>query len=244
MNLGQISYNKTFAISFYQQVMGIRELTNMHPHHATEMIAIRLNDSIDIVRTEAQISYPHVNKELPFDFLNILEKPFSKWAQLNIYYFIKIHELPVPSFHTWLNSGNPNVVNFCLLMINLFQQQENSSHIVGKLQDPIETIRTLAIKTCGDLHIFESKAIMKDLFQTETLHNKIEITKAYRNFGDESDIPFLAGIVRSDVVSLRLEACLSLFSLGESGRIHLIDLNHSMNNILDPYIAHIQDPRN
>jgi hypothetical protein len=244
MNLGKISYNKTFAISFYKQVEGIRELTNMHPYHATEMIAIRLNDSNDIVRTEAQICYPHVNKELPFDFLNILEKPFSKWAQLNIYYFIKIHELPVPSFHTWLNSNNQNVVNFCLQMINHFQQQENSSHIVEKLVDPNDTIRTQAIKTCGDLHIFESKDVMRNFFSTETLQNKIEITKAYRNLGDESDIPFLTEIVRSDIVSLRLEACLTILSLGESGRSHLDELNHSMNNTLDPYIAHIQDPRN
>ncbi|MEI7829469.1 MAG: HEAT repeat domain-containing protein [Prolixibacteraceae bacterium] len=244
MNLGKISYDKTFAISFYKQVEGIRELTNMHPYHATEMIAIRLNDSNDIVRTEAQICYPHVNTELPLDFLNILEKPFSRWAQLNIYYFIKIHELPVPSFHSWLNSSNPNVVNFCLLMINLFQQQENSSYIVEKLQDPNESIRTQAIKTCGDLHLFESKEFMRKQFHKETLQNKIEITKAYRNFGDESDIPFLTEIVRSDVVSLRLEACLSLFSLGEAGRIHLNELNHSMNNTLNPYIAHIQDSRN
>jgi hypothetical protein len=244
MNLGKISYNKTFAISFYKQVEGIRELTNMHPYHATEMIAVRLNDSNDIVRTEAQICYPHVNKELPFDFLNILEKPFSRWAQLNIYYFIKIHELPVPSFHTWLNSNNQNVVNFCLQMINHFQQQENSSHIVEKLHDPNETIRTQAIRTCGDLHIFESKEIMRKLFQTETLQNKIEITKAYRNFGDESDIPFLTEIVRSDIVSLKLVACLTILSLGEPGRNHLDYLNRSMNNTLDPYIAHIQDSRN
>ncbi len=244
MNLGKISFDKTFALSFYKQVMGIRELTNMHPKHVAEMIAIRLNDSNDIVRTEAQICYPHVNKEFPFDFLNILEKPFSKWAQLNIYYFIKIHELPVPSFHTWLNSGNPNVVNFCLLMIDLFQQQENSSHIVEKLQDPNETIRNQAIRACGDLHLFESKVFMGKLFQTETLQNKIEIAKAYRNLGDDSDISFLAEIVRSNVVSLRLEGCLSLLSLGESGKNHLNELNHLMNNTLDPFIAHIQDSRN
>lgn len=244
MDLGRISYNKTFAISFYQQVKGIRELTNMHPYHATEIIASHLNDPNDIVRTEAQICYPHVNKEAPFDFLDILEKPFSQWAQLNIYYFIKIHEMAVPSFDKWLKSNHPNVVRFCILMIALFQQQENSSEVIRLLHDPREEIRRQAIKTCGVLQLFESKEALKEIFQTETHTNQLEITITFQHIGDETDIPFLEAIVRSEKVSLRLEACHTLYNLSENGRNHLEDLNQSMNFVLSPYIAHIKDPRN
>ncbi|MEK7719746.1 MAG: hypothetical protein AAB347_09075 [Bacteroidota bacterium] len=84
MNLSKISYDKTYSMSFYEQVKGLRELTNMKHHQSIEMIVAKLNDPNDIVRTEAQICYPYVNPETPFDFLGILEKPFSKWAQLNI----------------------------------------------------------------------------------------------------------------------------------------------------------------
>jgi len=244
MDLGRISYNKTFAISFYRQVKGIRELANLHPYHATEMIISRLNDPNEIVRAEARICYPQINTESPFDFLSLLETPFSQWAQLNIYYFIKIHELPVPSFDKWLHSKHPNVVNFCIQMILLFQQHENSSHVILLLQSPNEVTRNMIIRTCGELHLIESKNELKEIYLTDTLKNKLEITKVFLSIGDDKDIPFLEDIVRNEIISLRLEACRTLYNLSETGRDHLESVNQSMNFVLSPYIAHIKDFRN
>jgi hypothetical protein len=244
LDLGRISYNKTFSVSFYQQVIGIRELANMHPYHATEMIASRLNDPNEIVRTEAQICYPHVNQEFPFEFLSVLNKPFSRWAQLNIYYFIKIHEMPVPSFKKWLRSDHTNVVNFCILMIALFQQHENSDEIILMLKNPRETIRLEAIRACRELHLLESRQEMKETFPTETLKNQLEITRTFSNIGTEEDLPFLADIARSEDIPLRLEACRTLFQMSKRSRIYLDELNLSMNFALSDFIAHIKDPRN
>ena len=244
MNLSKISYNKIYSISFYEQVKGLRELTNMKHHQATEMIISKLNDPIDIVRTEAQICYPVANPESPFDFLGILEKPFSKWAQLNIYYLIKIHEMPVPSFDKWIDSTNPNVVNFCILMIDLFQQQENSEHIIRLLNASDETTRNMAICACGNLHLFDSKDVMKNNFQKETLKNQIEIAKMFNIIGDETDVPFVETIILSDLTALRLESVRTLYNMGEGGRDHLTSLNQSLNLKLSPYISHIQDIRN
>jgi len=208
------------------------------------MIALRLNDPNDIVRMEAQICYPYVNSQSPFDFLDLLEKPFSKWAQLNIYYFIKIHELPVPSFNRWLSSGNVNVVNFCILMSELFQQQENAEELIQKLNYPNENTRNLAISACGNLHLFESKIVMKNNFRTETQKNQVQIIKSLNNMGDETDIPFLEEIIRSNVIILQLEACRVLYNLSDAGRVHLEQLNHSLNDKLSVYIAHVKDTRN
>ena len=244
MNLGKISYDKTFAIFFYRQIQGIHELANMHPYHATEMIASRLNDPDDIVRTESQICYPHVNKESPFDFLSILEMPFSEWAQLNIYYYIKIHEMPVPSFDKWLGSGQINVVNFSILMITLFQQQENSEQLIQMLRIPNEKTRHLTIAACGELHLFDSKTILKDSFPTETAKNQLEIARVFQSIGDDTDIPFLESIVCSDSIPLRLEGCRTLYFLSENGKTHLERINSSLNDSLSPFIAHIKDPRN
>ena len=244
MNLSKISYNKIYSISFYEQVKGLRELTNMKHHQATEMIVSKLNDPIDIVRTEAQICYPIANPESPFDFLGILEKPFSKWAQLNIYYSIKIHEMPVPSFDKWIHSTNPNVVNFCILMIDLFQQQDNSEHIIRLLNTPDETTRNMAIAVCGNLHLFDSKEVLKINFETETLKNQIEITKVFNLIGDETDMAFIESIIQNESITLRLEAIRTLYNLGEIGKAHLSALNQSMNLLLLPYISQIQDNRN
>ncbi len=244
MELGKISYNKTFSLSFYQQVIGIRELANMHPSYATEMIASRLNDPNEIVRTEAQICYPQVNRESPFDFLDILEKPFSKWAQLNIYYFIKIHEMPVPSFDKWLKSDHQSVVNFCILMIALSQQQESSSEIILLLHSPHEATRFEAIRTCGELHLFECKQELKDGFQNESLRNQIEIMKVFYNIGDEGDFQFVESTLRIEDISLRLEACRTMINISPEGINRLAYSNETMNFILTPFIEHIKDPRN
>lgn len=252
MDLVKISYNKTFDISFYKQIKGIRELATMHPDSAIEMIALKLNDPDEIVRMEAQICYPNVNSESPFDFLDLLEKPFSKWAQLNIYYFIKIHELPVPSFNRWLTSGNVNVVNFCILMSELFQQQENSEQIILRLNHPNENTRNLAIHACGILHLFEGKVIMKNNFRTETQKNQLDIIKTLNYMGEETDIPFLEEIIRSKETSLQLEACRVMYDLSATGRDQLEKiknkfnsfLHHSMNEKLSLFISHIKDPRN
>ncbi len=244
MNLGKSSYDKTFAISFFEQVKGLRELTNMLPNQATEMIAARLNDTNDFVRSEAQICYPQVNKDFPFDFLSILDKPFSKWAQLNIYYYIKIHELPVPSFDKWITSSQPHVVSFCIQMISLFQQHENSAAIISLLQNPYEIIRFDAIRTCGELHIIDSKQLLKEIYKTETQKNKLEITRSFLQIGEESDIPFLEEIVRNEELSLRMEACRTIYNLSENSRNYLESLNQSMNFVLTSIIAHIKDPRN
>ena len=244
MNLSKISYDKTYAMSFYEQVKGLRELTNMKHHQAIEMIVAKLNDPNDIVRTEAQICYPVANPETPFDFLSILEKPFSKWAQLNIYYSIKIHEMPVPSFDKWINSNNTNVVNFCILMIDLFQQQDNSQDIIRLLNAQDETTRNLAISASGNLHLFDSKEVMKNNFRMETLKNQIEITKMFNIIGDETDITFIEQIIQCEIIALRLESVRTLYNLGEGGRAHLTALNQSMNFVLSPYISHIQDNRN
>jgi hypothetical protein len=224
--------------------MGIRELANMHPDQAVEMISSRLNDSNDIVRTEAQICYPYVNTENPFDFLSILEKPFSRWAQLNIYYYIKIHELPVPSFEKWLRSEHPSVVHFCILMIALFQQRENSEEIIRLVNDPNESIRMEAIRTCGELNLFESKPVLKAAFPDETLKNQLEIVKALRIIGDDSDLQFLEEIFQSQEKVLRLETCRTMYQLSETTRNYLAQLNQAMNFELNLYIAHIKDSRN
>jgi HEAT repeat protein len=129
-------------------------------------------------------------------------------------------------------------------MTELFQQQENADQIIQKLNYPNEITRNLAISACGNLHLFESKEILKNNFRNETLKNQVAIIKSLNNMGDESDIPFLEGIVRNNVISLQLEACRVLYHLSETGRDQLEKINLSMNDKLTAYISHIKDTRN
>ncbi|MEK7719747.1 MAG: hypothetical protein AAB347_09080 [Bacteroidota bacterium] len=129
-------------------------------------------------------------------------------------------------------------------MIDLFQQQENSQHIIGLLNATDETTRNMAISACGNLHLFESKEVVKNNFRFETVKNQIEITKIFNIIGDETDITFIEQIIQCEIIALRLESVRTLYNLVEGGRAHLIALNESMNFVLSPYISHIQDNRN
>jgi hypothetical protein len=129
-------------------------------------------------------------------------------------------------------------------MIALFQQHENSPQVIMMLQSVNEETRNQAIKTCGELRIIESKEMLKSIFPSETVNNQLEITKVFLPIGDETDITFLAGIARSEIIPLRLEACRTLYNLNEAGQSSLEELNALMNFALEPFIEHIKDPRN
>ena len=72
----------------------------------------------------------------------------------------------------------------------------------------------------------------------------MEIIKALKNIGDEQDFKFLELIVQFGTVSERIEACRSLYFVSDAGKERLVELNKKMDLELEPYVAHVTDPRN
>lgn len=229
---------------FYLKVIGIRKLSHLYPEGAKEIVAGLLNHPDDIIREEAQSAYVRVNPEDPFGFLKILEKPFTRWAQISAFYIFKLHQLQIVSFGKYLESTNKNVRNFSLRMVIFFQQLENTNDIILLLDSPLEMTRGLAIKAVNDLRIYNGKIKLRENFESETQKNKIEIIKALRNIGDEGDFDFLETIIKADNITLKTEACRSLYFMNEMGKERLLNLNNKITNGLELYIAHVTDPRN
>jgi hypothetical protein len=203
-----------------------------------------INNSNDHVRSEAQTAYIRLNPDKPFRFFKILTKAFSPWTQLSAFYLLRLHQLPVPSFADYLYSKHHTVRNFSLKMIIYFQQLENISEVYKMLESKMELTRFLSYRAINDLRLYDSRLLLKNKFRDETNKNKIEIVRAFKNIGTSEDFDFLEIIIKSESVSLKLEACRSMYFLSTEGKERLLKLNLESNVNLDEFIAHITDPRN
>jgi hypothetical protein len=235
---------KTNSISFYRQIVGLRELTNLYPSGALPVIEVHLNDDNDELRAEAQTSYVRLDYEEPFSFMKNLVKPFTRWTQLTAFYIFKLHKLPEPDFAEYLQSELYSVQNFSLRLITYFQQKEKAEDIIKLLDAKIEQTRFLAIKAIYELRIQEAKPFVKERFEKETYLNQLEIVKAFLHFGDVEDFDFLEKIIRGKDISLKIEACRSMYFMNSLGMNNLLRLNQEKELNLDPYIAHINESRN
>ena len=244
LELHKDARKKAKSSFYYDQVQGIRELTNLYPKGAFAVVRYFINAPNDLVRSEAQSSYVRLYPDKPFDFFRTLTSPFTRWTQLSTFHFFRLHQLPVPSFVEYLDSKNPNVRNFCLRMIIFFQQVENATEIFEFLNNPLETTRFLSIRAINDLRLYDGKELIKNIYPKETEKNKLEIIKALKNIGNSDDFDFLETIIRSGFVTLKTEACRSLYFMNAEGRERLILLIQDTEMEIGKYLDHITDPRN
>lgn len=244
LGLNNDSLKLARSIHNYKKVQGIMELINLYPEGAKGMINKLINDPNDYVRAEAQIAYVRLNMDRPFDFFYQLEKPFTKWTQLSVFYLIRLNQLPVPSFAQFLNSEHSNIRNFSLMMITFFQQLEDVSEVIKMLESKMDQTRYLAYKAINDLRLYESRELIKMRFENENYKNKLEIIKALRNIGEDDDYDFLKDIISTGSVSLKLEACRSIYFMSQKSRERIEQEMSELQPEIDLLLAHITDPRN
>jgi hypothetical protein len=129
-------------------------------------------------------------------------------------------------------------------MITYFQQKENAKEIIKMLDAKRELTRLLAIKAINELTIQSAKPFLKERYDKETLNNKQEIVKTMTHIGETEDFGFLEKIIRGNNVTLKIEACRSMYFMNNLGAERLLLLNRETELNLEPYIAHIYDLRN
>lgn len=244
LDLHKDALKSTKSSFYYNKIQGMRELTNLYPKVAEKIIQQYINDSNDLVRAEAQTSYIRLHPDKPFDFFRSLTSPFTRWTQLTAFYLFRLHQLPIPSFAQYMNSENRNVRNFCLRMITYFQQLENANEIYKMLESQLELTRYLSIHAINELRFSHGKDLIKKMYPVETPKNRIEIIRALINIGNAEDFDFLESIIHSDSVTLKTEACRSLYFMSKAGRERLIFLKQETDLKIEQYIEHITDPRN
>ncbi len=244
LGLHQDSLAAANSFDNYRKVRGIMELTHLYPEGAKGIISNLINAPNDYVRSESQIAYIQLNNEKPFSFFYTLEKPFTKWTQLSAFNLIRMHQLPVPTFTHFLLFKHYNIRNFSLRMITYFQQLENIPLIIGMVETELDDTRFLAYKAINDLRLYDSRELIKGKFESEPEKNKLEIIKAFRNIGSVEDFDFLEAIMKSGTISMKTEACRSMYYMSHEGREKLLATNSSVIPEIQLLIAHVTDSRN
>lgn len=244
LNLQKDSFKRINSIFYFKKVKGLHELTYLYPEGALKVLPDLLNHSNESMCSEAQKAYILLHPDHPFDFLLTLKKPFSRWTQLSAFYLLRLPQLQIPSFSKYLRSNHYGVQIFCLQMINYFQQLENISLIFNLLDSQRELTRFLAYKAINNLRLSDGRVLIKKEYRDETEKNKKEIVKALRNIGTDEDIDFLEIIFRSESISLRIEACRTMYYMSSESRERLLNVSEKAVPELDLYIAHVTDKRN
>lgn len=244
LGLQNDSLKAAHSSRIFTKIQGIIELTHLYPEGAKYIVRDLINAKNDYIRSEAQIAFIRLNTEEPFKFFENLTKPFTRWTQISAFNLIRIYQLPVPSFAEHLERKHINIRNFSLRMIVYFQQLENISGIIRMVESERELTRFLSYVAINNLRIYEGRVLIKNKYWEEEQKNKIEIIKAFRNIGIEDDLEFLEKIILTEPVTLKTEACRSLYFMNQSGKDKLDQMKTNSVQGIEQLIAHVTDPRN
>ncbi len=244
--LGLQNDSLKLANSYYnhKKVRGIIELIHLYPEGAKDIVKTLINDPNDYVRAEAQTAYIRLHQDTPFNFFYNLERPFTRWTQLSAFNLIRLHQLPVPSFGQFLDFKHFNIKNFSLRMIIFFQQLESTPEVIKMVENEMEQTRFLAYRAINDLRLYDSHEMIKSKYEEETLKNKLEIIKAFKNIGIKEDFEFLEGIMKTETMSFKTEACRSMYYMSSESREKLMQLDKNLIPEIELLISHVTDPRN
>lgn len=244
LNLNADSKAKAMSRKWHIKIKGFRELAFMNVKDANEEILRCLDSNNDILRMEAQLALVRLNDDDRFSFLDHLQRPFTKWEQMNVHEMIVSHNLEIPDFDRWLVSGNKTVVIFALKMIRVFKQKRSWEKISEQLDCDDHEIRKTAITVLGELRIKQSVSNLKKHYKYEVYENQLEILIALGKIADESVIGFLLKVIdKEDDVQLQIEAAKALRDMGKNGENALQKLMMSDYKNYKIIIKHVLDKR-
>ncbi len=231
---------------WYITAKGMRELALMNVRESQTNLSEFLNHKNDILRMEARISIMKLSTENPLSFLSKIKEPLSAWDQANIYSMLtKMPEQTIPDFSNWLNSTNKSVVQFCILMIGAFRQQDSMNVLIHMLDHEDEVVRLSVIKALRELNAYASESKLVIMYPLETEDVQFEIVKTLEAVGKESSATLMEKILRQPVKnhSISIQAVKTFLATAQDAKQRLDHLLESSNPQLKLIVQHAQDKR-
>ena len=187
---------------WHRKIRGIKEICALSLPNQRDLILKYANSKFDILRMEAQTALVDLSRfdedPKPFEFLDTLEVPFSRWEQIALYQVMLDRDIPPPDFLNWLFSDNPSVILFCLRMIREYKQVHNAEWIKNLAWHDDEEVRRLAYEVMGDLKMVPELKEVRKLFKDETIHNQRELIRSMRKSSDPTFFNFLKKVIDSE----------------------------------------------
>jgi hypothetical protein len=246
LGLHRDSLEKTKNRRWYIAAKGMRELALMNVKESNANLVNFLNHKNDILRMEARISIMKLSHEDPLSFLSIIKEPLSPWDQANIFSMLsKMPEKMVPDFSNWLNSPNKTVVQFCILMIGAFRQQDSSGILIHMLDHEDEKVRLAVIKALGELNAYAAEPKLILMYPLESEEIQLEIVKTLEAVGKENSASLMEKILRQPVknYTISIQAVKTFLANADGAKQRLDHLLESSNPQLQLIVQHAQDKR-
>jgi len=246
LGLHKDSIEKTRNRRWYLAAKGMRELALMNVKESQADLNSYLNHKNDILRMEARIAIMKLSAEEPLSFLSKIKEPLSAWDQANIYAMLaKMPEQMIPDFSIWLNSSNKSVVQFCILMIGAFRQQDSVGVLIHLLDHEDEVVRLAVIKALGELNAYSSEEKLVNMYPLETEDIQMEIVKTLEAVGKENAAHLMEKILRQPVKNhtISIQAVKTFLATAKEGKQKLEHLLESSNPQLRLIVQHAQDKR-
>ena len=161
-----------------------------------------------------------------------------------IYDIIIRNSIKHPYFPDYLHTENESVIDFCLKMIGVFEQEEAFSGILHFLENNNYNIRSQAIKTFGELGNKDAIPFLVELYYKEDKYNRIEIIKSLSKIEDNNSGDFLMNLLYGADNHIRMEAAKALIQSGNFKEVivnEIIEKKHDLE--LQSIINHIKDKR-
>ncbi|MEY3679355.1 MAG: hypothetical protein RI924_1496, partial [Bacteroidota bacterium] len=224
------------------KIRGIIDAAQLELEQFSPQIKKLLHHRSSELRIEAQAAYIILNKAHGFDFLDEVKEPIQDWHQLVLLDLIKrLNTNELPLFSNWLSSANRSVVDFCLKLINHFQQFEALPQIVQLLNHTDQEIKCLAIKILGEFEAQEYEQALLVCYSEESTELKAEILKALGRINSGNQLDFLKNESTSDAFEIAFEASAALFAHGSKGIKVLKQSHHQVpalnRQILDQLLS-------
>ncbi len=244
LKLDKDSCKKARGRKWHVKAKGFRELAFMNIHIADDEIIRCLSSRNDILRMEAQFAMIRLNPDNSFTFLDVLEKKFTLWEQLNVYETITFHQIELPDFEHLLYSKNNSIVLFALRMIKVFKLNKAFNSMLDLLSHHDPEVRNLTIQVMGNLNMVESLPYMKKIYKSETYENCFAIIQSIASMRDESMLNFLKLVLdKEDDVQLQIEAAIAINKIGDKGSDTLNQLLNSDYKNYKIIVKHVLDKR-
>jgi len=214
-----------------------------------EQLIVRIyrftNSTNDHIREQAQAATVKLTGFKGLRFLDITDKPITKWQQLCL-----LNEL---SFHTgydetrlkkWLQSSNKSVIAFALMLVKTYRCYQLHDDVIACLQHADVSVKEHAIVTLTEIAEPSTSALLINCFQNNEDCIQLEILNALQFIGDVDDIPFLETILQHEKNDFKLAAAKAIKSIRSNDGLESIKmLVPSLENPWPKILAQLEEER-
>lgn len=223
LGLEAFALKKIRSKSWPKIAIGIKELGLMNLKKYHKEIEPFLNYKRALIRIEAQNTMLKFSGFQGLRFLDTVAYPISEWHQLKL--LEELAHLPPDDFigiDKWLNSNNDSVVIFALKLVrnyHFFQFHQQLTQLFLHQKEDIRLHAIISIKEIADESTANS---LIQIYEKETINNKLEILSALKEIATEVEIPFIVSCLDDHFTDIKFAAATALYHIQPLGFQHVL----------------------